>query len=139
MTSAFRAGAIGAVTTNLLHEITRRLVPDAPRVDLLGMQALAKIVSTQTSPPTGRTLYATTLAADLASNAAYFALIGLLPRRAAPLNGLLTGALAGIGAVLLPGPLKLSEVTTARTTTTKLLTIGLYAAGGLATGFALRA
>ncbi len=138
MTNALYGGAVGALTTNLLHEMTRRLTPEAPRVDLLGMQALAKIVATQTTPPTGRTLYATTLAGDLASNTAYFSTIALLPRRYAPLNGFLIGAIAGLGAVVLPGPLKLSEVTTSRTTMTKLLTIALYAAGGVAAGLALK-
>jgi hypothetical protein len=136
--NAISGGAIGAVTTNVLHEITRRMTVEAPRVDLLGMQALAKIIATRSAPPTGSTLYVATFAGDLAANTVYFATIGLLPRRYAPLNGLLLGALAGIGAVVLPKPLKLAEVTTARTNTTKLLTVALYTAGGLAAGLALR-
>jgi hypothetical protein len=131
-------GLIGALTTNVLHELVRRMTPEAPRVDLLGMQALAKAISVGADPPTGRALYAYTLAGDIASNTLYFATLSLLPRRYAPLAGLLVGALAGAGAVVLPKPLGLSETTTARTSTTKLLTVSLYAAGGLAAGVAMK-
>jgi hypothetical protein len=139
MKNALAAGALGAVTTNALHEIVRRTVPSAPRVDLLGMQALAKIVATQTEPPKGRTLYALTLAGDLFSNALYFSLIGAVPRPQAVRFGILVGTIAGLGAVALPGPLGLSELPTSRTPLTQALTVALYAAGGLATGLALRA
>ncbi|MBD5655595.1 MAG: hypothetical protein IAI50_10530 [Candidatus Eremiobacteraeota bacterium] len=138
MKSPLLAGAVGAVTTNLLHEIVRRSVPDAPRVDLLGMQALSKLVATQTEPPKGRNLYFLTLAGDLLSNAVYFSLIGIGPRAHAVKLGMFVGTLAGIGAVVLPGPLGLSETPTSRTRKTEMLTVALYAAGGLATGIALR-
>jgi len=77
-------GATGAVTTNVLHEIIRRVAANAPHVDLLGMQALARAVDAAgaTPPrrhaamrPRGRSLYALTLAGDLLSNGAYYALI----------------------------------------------------------------
>ena len=138
MMNPFIGGAIGALTTNVLHEIVRRTTPEAPRVDLLGMQALAKMLSVRTNAPTGRALYAYTLAGDLTSNTLYFATIALFPRRVAPLAGLLVGAMAGAGAVVLPKPLGLSEATTARTDATKLLTVSLYAVGGLAAGLALK-
>lgn len=80
MKNALVAGAVGAVTTNVLHELVRRGVPAAPRVDLLGMQALAKLVATRAKPPAGKALYAQTMTADLLSNSAYFSLIGLAPR-----------------------------------------------------------
>ena len=139
MINAYVGGSIGALTTNVLHELVRRLTPEAPRVDLLGMQALAKLVATQRTPPTGRTLYAATLVGDIVSNAAYFSTIAAFPRRHAVQNGVLIGALAGIGAVVLPKPLALAEVTTGRTNVTKLLTVALYTAGGIAAGLALKA
>jgi hypothetical protein len=139
MTNALLAGALGAATTNLLHETVRRIYPNAPRVDLLGMQALSKLVATQTEPPKGRALYAATLAGDLLSNSAYFSLIGLGPRSHALKIGFAVGTLAGLGAVALPKPLGLSESTTSRTPATAVLTLAMYTLGGLATGFALRA
>ncbi|MFN2450508.1 MAG: hypothetical protein ABR508_12090 [Candidatus Baltobacteraceae bacterium] len=137
MRNALVAGAVGAVATNVLHETVRRTLPNAPRVDLLGMQALSKIIGTRTEPPKGRALYATTLAGDLLSNSMYFSLIRMAPRTHVVKTGLLVGVIAGIGAVMLPGPLGLSETATARTGMTKALTIALYAAGGVATGLAL--
>jgi hypothetical protein len=46
LTKALVAGAAGALTTNVLHELLRRgMRPDTPRVDLLGMQAVAKVLA----------------------------------------------------------------------------------------------
>ncbi len=76
-TRAIAAGAAGAGTTTILHELTRRVAPAAPRVDLLGMQALARLLrAAGTTPPTGDALYNLTLAGDLASNTAYFGAVG---------------------------------------------------------------
>ncbi|GAC1307312.1 MAG: hypothetical protein NVSMB21_11110 [Vulcanimicrobiaceae bacterium] len=141
MRRALLAGATGAVATNLLHEIVRRRRDDAPRVDLLGMQALAKSADAGGfTPPRGRALYLATLAGDLCSNTAYFALVGAAGaarRRVAA--GIALGALGGVGAVLLPRPLGLATGPTARTRTTALTTVALYAAGGCVAGTVARA
>jgi hypothetical protein len=139
LSRAIAAGVLGALTTNLLHEIVRRTVPDAPRVDLLGMQGLARGAKALGVPvPTGRRLYLLTLAADLISNSAYFALAAIPPRRFVRASGLALGVCAGIGAVVLPAPLDLAAETTARTTLTRLLTCALYTAGGIVSGLAAR-
>lgn len=136
---AATAGAVGALTTTLLHEITRRLLSDAPRVDLLGMQALARGLQAAGLPtPGGRPLYALTLAGDLVSNTAYFALVGVGSRGKAPLVGLALGVAGGVGAVYLPQYLGLNAQLTTRTGRTGLLTVALYTAGGLATGLTAR-
>ncbi len=134
------AGAAGAGTTTLLHELTRRLTPDAPRVDLLGMQALARLLRAGgTAPPTGRALYNLTLAGDLASNTAYFGVVGAGPRERAVALGAALGLVAGADAVILPPPLGLSGATTGRTAATAALTVALYTAGGLVAGASYRA
>lgn len=131
--NAAAAGAVGAITTNALHELTRRSISDAPRVDLLGMQALSKMLASAGAPvPTGRALYGATLAGDLLSNAAYFS--GVAAAANPVLAGLVLGAVAGIGAVALPRPMGLSTEPTARSARTALLTAMLYTAGGLASG-----
>ncbi len=128
------AGTAGAFATNVLHEITRRVVPNAPRVDVLGMQALAKALTASTGgTPTGGDLYRSTLAGDLVSNAAYFSAVGLGGGNAVGL-GLLLGIAAGVGAVVLPPRMGLDPKPTARTGTTGALTVGLYTAGGLVAG-----
>ena len=132
------AGAAGSLTTNLLHEVTRRLTPQAPRIDALGMQAVAKSArDLDLQPPTGTGLYRLTLAGDLISNAAYFALAAIAPRRLGGWTATVLGLTAGIGAVVLPPRLGLSARTTNLTSLTRALTVGLYTAGGLVCGLVL--
>jgi hypothetical protein len=127
------AGAAGALTTNLLHEVVRRSIPDAPRVDLLGMQALSGgLNALGMESPKGRALYNATLASDLISNTAYFACAAT--GKNAVLTGMLLGVLAGVGAVVLPEPMQLDPGTTSRTPATALLSVLLYTAGGIAAG-----
>ena len=140
VTKALAAGAAGASTTTLLHELTRRRTPAAPRVDLLGMQALARLLRAGgTAPPTGDALYYWTLAGDLASNSACFGAVGAGSRERAMALGGALGLVAGAGAVLLPPALGLSGATTGRTGATAALTVALYTAGGLVAGAVYRA
>jgi hypothetical protein len=133
--TAFTAGATGAFVTNALHEITRRRIPDAPRVDLLGMQGIARLSkSFSGTTPTGRALYMTTLAVDLLSNGAMFALVAAAPPERALVTGAAIGTLAGVGAATLPRRLGFDSKPTERTAQTRALTIALYAAGGIAAG-----
>lgn len=135
VTAAIVAGAAGAATTTLLHEITRRLVPAAPRVDLLGMQALAKTLhAIGADALEDSALYNLTLVGDLASNTLYFGAIGAVPPTRALQAGAMLGTLAGLGAVVLPGPLGLSTAPTERTNATKAMAVALYTAGGIAAG-----
>jgi len=138
--TALLAGGIGAVATNLLHEVVRRLTPDAPRVDLLGMQALSRLLHVAGLPtPDHSALYTMTLLGDLASNSAYFALVGTGPRERAITVGSALGLAAGVGAVYLPPYLGLSTRPTERTATTAALTVALYSSGGLVASLTYRA
>jgi hypothetical protein len=40
--TAISGGVAGAVALTLIHESVKRLVPQAPRMDLLGMNAISK-------------------------------------------------------------------------------------------------
>lgn len=134
-TKALVAGAAGASTTTLLHEVTRRLDSDAPRIDLLGMQALAHLIqgAGRRPAPHGR-LYTLTLVGNLASNSAYFGLVGASHRDNAVGMGSVLGILAGLGAVSLPPWLGRSAHLTQRTTMTMALTVALYTVGGITAG-----
>jgi hypothetical protein len=133
------AGVVGSLTTNVLHELTRRTRSDAPRVDLLGMQALSKSLTLLALPtPTGMRLYGTTLAADLVSNAAYFALVGVASRERSVAAGAVIGIVAGCGAVVLPARLALAAQLTDRTAFTRAMTVALYTTGGFAAGYTRR-
>ena len=128
------SGFAGALATNVSHEILRRVTPLAPRVDLLGMQALAKMYrAVDAQPPTGRTLYVRTLIGDIASNSVYFGLAGLAGPRAGVL-GIVLGLVAGAGAFLVPEHSDLDEKPTGRTPTTKFLVVALYTIGGATAG-----
>lgn len=124
-------GLAGACTITLLHETVRRLTPDAPRMDILGMRAIAKLLRMAgQTPPADEQLHNYALAGDLFSNAAYYSLTG--SGENVWLRGTALGLLAGIGAVTLPGPLHLGEAPSNRTPQTKAMTVALYLIGGLA-------
>ncbi len=131
--SAVLAGGFaGACTVASLHEGLRRLTPDAPRMDLLDMEALQKMLKAlHAEVPKRDALLKWTVAGEAASNIAYYGITGIGHGRGAWLRGALLGLAAGVTAVVLPKPLGLSEAPSNRTTQTKVMTLGLYLIGGL--------
>ncbi|MFC7666540.1 hypothetical protein ACFQT0_03190 [Hymenobacter humi] len=113
------AGLAGAVALTALHETVRRLRPtDAPRMDVTGMRGLRKLLrKTEVPQPDNATLYGLTMAGDLLSNGIYYSLVG--SGRHTVRRGLLLGVAAGVGGVLLPGPLGLDEAPSNRTPQTR--------------------
>jgi len=131
-TSAIEGGATGALALTLIHETVKRLDPKAPRMDLLGMNAISKLLkSLGQDPPEKHKLFVLAMIGDLISNSLYYSLAGLGSKKSVFQRGILLGLGAGLGAVLLPKPLQLNEAPTNRTTKTKAMTIGLYLIGGL--------
>lgn len=129
----------GAIALTLIHEGLRRINPKAPRMDLLGMNAISKVLKTAgKKPPSEDKLYGWTMAGDVLSNSLYYSLTGVGHKKGALLRGGLIGLAAGAGAVLLPRPLGLNEAYSNKSKETKLLTIGLYIAGGLISAGVLR-
>lgn len=132
-------GLAGALALNLLHETYKRLDADAPRVDLMGEEALSKIIKKLgKQPPTGNNLYAATLGADVVSNALYYSLIGYGNKNNIMLRATLFGIAAGVGALTLTKPLGLSNAPVTRTTKTEVLTVTWYLAGALVTALTIR-
>ncbi|GAA4329761.1 hypothetical protein GCM10023184_20580 [Flaviaesturariibacter amylovorans] len=132
-------GLAGATLLTLVHETVRRAVPKAPRMDLLGMQALAKgLHKLGLNIPNPTRLFYYTMAGDLVSNALYYSLGGVNNRKIV-LRATLLGLAAGVGAILLPEKMGLNDAPSSRTTATKLMTVGLYLLGGLAAGIVQRA
>jgi hypothetical protein len=125
-------GFVGACAVTLIHESVRKIVPKAPRMDLLGMNAISKgLNAAGIKTPTGNKLYTMALAGDILSNAIYYSIAGAGNEKNIWLKSSILGLTAGIAAATLPGPLGLNEKHSARTTETKLMTIGLYVAGAL--------
>lgn len=128
------AGFAGAVALNVLHETVRRLRPhDAPRMDVLGERGLRKMLNLADLPqPDEGTAYSATLLGDLLSNGLYYTLVG--SGRHSLRRGLLLGVAAGVGGVVLPGPLGLGEAPSNRTPQTQAMTVAWYTVGGLVAG-----
>jgi len=133
------AGLGGAIALNLLHESLKNRDKDMPRVDLLGEEALNKGLSwigKRIESP--NTLYKATLAGDVLGNTLYYSLIGAKGTKGLMLKGLISGLSAGVGAVLLPGPMGLNDRPVTRTPKTKILTIAYYLTGAVVTAAILK-
>jgi hypothetical protein len=130
--AAIAGGLAGASTIASLHEGFRRLTPDAPRMDLLDMEALQKMLKAiHVQVPRRSELLKWTVVGEASSNLVYYSLLGVGGRKNVWLRGTLLGLAAGITAVVLPKPLGLSEAHSNRTPKTKAMTVGLYLIGGL--------
>jgi len=129
-------GLAGACAVTLIRESVRKIVPKAPRMDLLGMNAISKgLNAAGIKTPTGNRLYTLALAGDILSNSIYYSFAGKGSDKNLWIKSSLMGLAAGLAAVTLPGPLGLEKSHSSRTTETKLMTVGLYIAGALiATG-----
>lgn len=129
------SGIAGTAAVTLLFEAARRTLPDAPRLDLLGVNAVASLYrATGRRSPGGARLVKTALAGDLIANTAYYGITAVTGGKKALITGSLLGAAAGLGAAFLPGPLGLGRGLSRASGKMTALTVALYAAGGLAAG-----
>jgi hypothetical protein len=132
-------GLAGAAAVTLIHESVKRIVPTAPRMDLLGMNALSKgLKAAGIETPNRAQLFAITMAGDIIANSLYYSLAGVGKEKNIWWRSAALGLVAGIGAVSLPGPLGLEEKHSNRTLSTKIMTVGLYVAGALVTTAAIK-
>lgn len=129
---ALESGFVGAGALTLVHETARRLVPEAPRMDVLGMRAIERVMQgINLEPPKRNTLHRVTLAGDIVSNGLYYSLVGIGGRQGVWVRGMLLGLAAGIGALVLPGPLGLGTAPSKRMKATRAMTVAWYTAGAL--------
>ncbi len=133
------AGFAGALALTALHETARRLRPqDAPRMDVLGERGLRKLLRLEDLPqPDHETLYSATMLGDVLTNGLYYSLVG--GGRHSLGRGVGLGVAAGVGGVLLPGPLGLGTAPSRRTPQTAAMTVAWYTVGGLVAGAVARA
>jgi hypothetical protein len=132
--TALAGGLAGAVAVTLFNESVKRIVPQAPRMDLLGINAVSRGLSAAGLSPSNRQqLFTLALAGDLISNALYYSAAGIGEEKNVWVRSSLLGLAAGLGAVILPGPLGLEEKHTNKTFATKVMTVGLYVAGSVVT------
>ncbi|MHA4739664.1 hypothetical protein [Dyadobacter sp. MSC1_007] len=132
-------GITGAVVLNLVHEGAKRLSNKAPKINLVGEEAMAKTIeATGAEAPSGKKLALTTLAADLASNAGYYAMIGKGDNENVVLRGAGFGLMAGLGAIGLAKPLGLNSHPISKTDETKIMTVAWYLLGGIAAALVIK-
>ncbi len=134
LTTALAGGLAGAITLNLIHETYRKIDKDAPKIHLIGEEALVKMLKAAHLPqPNGKEeLYRWTMAGDILSNAVYYSLIGAGKRKSLLKRGLVLGLTAGVVTVFMPKKMGLNNAPSDRTTETKVLTVLWYTLGGLA-------
>jgi hypothetical protein len=121
------SGVAGAATLTAVHQAARALTDAAPRMDVVGMRALARGMNASgAAAPTHSGLYYATLAGDLIGNSAYYSLATTYSRGAA------LGLLAGLGALFLPERLGLGTPPKSELLSNQVMTVAWYVAGGLA-------
>lgn len=134
---AFGSGLAGAVALTFLHQILKNKTDEAPRVDKLGMNAIALgFDKLGLTPPEEDPLFKSALAGDLFFNAIYYSFVAV--GKNPLLSSGVLGLGAGLGAIALPGPLGLPEEYTNRTQTTKALTMTIYMFGAMVAGLSYK-
>ena len=138
--SAAIGGLAGACALTIINQAVSRIDKKAPRLDLLGMNAVAKLIKgPKSAPPAIQKLLPMAVAGDLVSNSLYYALAGGKTNESTLLKGILLGLGAGIGAVALPKPMGLDPTPTNLTTRTQSMTVLWYMVGGLVAAMVINA
>jgi hypothetical protein len=140
LTRRLTSGAIGAVGLTILHELARRRVTNAPRMDLMGMRALRRM-SPQLHQPhmSSERLHTVALAGDLVCNSIYYAAIPGRTPTSTWTRAAVLGLAAGCGALLLPEPMGLGPPPHSDRRSNQAMTVAWYAAGAAATALAATA
>ncbi|WP_435015516.1 hypothetical protein TA3x_003056 [Tundrisphaera sp. TA3] len=132
---ALASGLAGAVALTAIHEVARRVVPDPPRMDVLGRRGLRRVMrAAGLTPPSEPEAQGIALVGDLATNGLAYSLVGLGPAGSAPARGAAIGAALGVGALVLPPVLGLGPSPSDLKPRTAWMTFAWYFAGGLVAG-----
>ncbi len=131
---ALGAGLAGAVALTLTHQALRKLSDDAPRMDLMGEEGLLKAANKMDIDiPKGKS-YGITMAGDIVANTLYYALAAIGSPKNAILRSSMLGMAAGVGGILLPKRIGLTNAYSNRKLATRLMTMAIYSLGALVTG-----
>lgn len=129
--NALLGGLAGACAVTVLHQVIKKNDSEAPRMDLLGMESLTKLLDTVgVEKPEGKKLYYMTMGGDIISNSIYYSMAGIGDTKTV-LKGAASGLAAGLGAVFLPKHMGLNEQHSNQTRETQILAILYYFTGGL--------
>lgn len=126
------SGAVGAVALTVIHEAARRRLPNAPRMDVLGMRALRRLPLFEHERPRSARLQRWALAGDLLVNSLYFAAVPAASRRVTWHRAAALGLAAGAGALFAPPRLGLGDPPGSEYRANRVMTVAWYVAGALA-------
>jgi hypothetical protein len=130
---ALTGGLAGSVILTSLHQLLQKNYKNAPRMDLLGEEAIAKgFNKVGADRPSENRLHKMALAGDIVANTLFFGAAATTISSCS--KGTLLGIAAGLGGIYLPEKLGLNPEHSNRTLQTKVLTVGLYALGGYVAG-----
>lgn len=124
-------GFAGSSALTGLHQILRNM-EGAPRVDLLGKQAIEKALGDDKANFSDKSLYWSSIAGDILSNSAFYSIIA---RAKNPVfTGAIVGAVIGVMTLVSPNILNLDKDLVKSSDTKKYITIGYYIFGGIVAG-----
>ena len=104
------SGIVGALTLTGIHELARRRVPYAPRMDVLGMRALRRYVpALQHERPRSGRLRRFAFIGDLVANSVYYSAVAAPTRTRTWTRAATMGLTAGICALVLPSKVGLDD------------------------------
>lgn len=133
--SSIAGGFAGAIAITLLNEALKKIDPDAPRMDRMGMNAVSKGYKAFNEPvPSRQKLYNLGMLGDIISNTLFFSFTGKGSSRKSLFRGGLLGLSSGMGAVFTPEHLGLEAEHSNKTTKTQVMTVAYYLIGGLVAG-----
>ena len=127
------SGAIGAGVLTAINQAAQSMRRDAPRMDLVGMQATARgIALAGGRVPDAQRLFCLTLVGDLVSNGIYYAAIPSRTSRATWTRAVAVGLSAGAGALLLSRYVIGNDSPHSDSPANNVMTVAWYLAGALA-------
>jgi hypothetical protein len=130
MNRALLNGFIGAAALTAAHTVVKRLVPDAPRLDRLGVAGTKKLCqAVGLDLPSAHNL---AVVGDLVANTVFFSQVGTRGGLGAWIKGVLLGCSMAGGAVKGAQSLEVEGETHLDANRNQILTVGLYLLGGLA-------
>jgi hypothetical protein len=125
-------GLAGTLAVASIHEALRRITTDAPRMDILDIELIRKVLKNMNKEvPGDDELQQWAVGGELLGDTAYYGLVAAGRKKSVWYRGALLGLVAGVTAVILPRPLGLPEEPSNKTSGTQLMTIALYLMGGL--------
>ena len=129
-------GLIGSVVLTVLHQALKNNYSNAPRMDLLGEEALEKgFDAIGVDAPEEEKLHTMALVGDIIFNSLFFSIAATTISSCS--KGTLLGIAAGVGGLYLPEKLGLNPDHSNRTLQTKVMTVALYTLGGYVAGKAI--